>query len=101
MLAPKIENHNNQFTKVVLFARIPFDLTSKEERIRTCHMQACLAYVNFGTIMNADIRQVFVLEESDKVKSSRIIKDTLEAGLIKPVDSETAPRYMKYIPHWA
>lgn len=100
MLAPKIENQNNQFTKVVLFAKLPFDLTSKEDRIRTCYMQACLAYVNFGTITNADIRKVFGLQESDKVKSSRIIKDTLEAGLIKPVDPETAPRYMKYIPYW-
>lgn len=101
MLAPKIENQNNQFTKVVLFAKLPFELTSKEDRIRTCYMQACLAYVNFGAITNADIRRVFGLEESDKVKSSRIIKDTLAAGLIKPVDPETAPRYMKYIPHWA
>ena len=33
MLAPKIENQNNQFTKVVLFAKVPFDLTSKEDRI--------------------------------------------------------------------
>ena len=64
-------------------------------------MQACLAYVNYGAITNADIRQVFGLEDSDKVKVSRIIKDTVAAGLIKPVDPDTAPRYMKYIPHWA
>ena len=101
MLAPKIENQNNQFTKVVLFAKVPFDLTSKEDRIRTCYMQACLAYVNFDAVTNSDIRQVFGLGESDKVKSSRIIKDTVAAGLIKPVDPNTAPRYMKYIPHWA
>ena len=25
---------------------MPFDLTTKEDRIRTCYMQACLAYVN-------------------------------------------------------
>lgn len=64
-------------------------------------MQAYLAYVNLGAITNADIRQIFGLEESDKVKSSRIIKDTLAKGLIKSVDLETTPRYMKYIPHWA
>lgn len=77
-----------------------FELTSKEDRVRTCYMQACLAYVNFSTITNADIRQVFGLEETDKVKGSRIIKDTLTAGLIKPVDPETAPRYMRYVPYW-
>ncbi len=101
MLAPKIENQSNQFTKVILFAKVPFELTSKEDRIRTCYMQACFAYVNFDTITNADVREIFGLGENEKVKSSRIIKDTVEAGLIKPVDPETAPRYMKYIPHWA
>ncbi len=39
--------------------------------------------------------------DKDKYKASRIIKDTLEAKLIKPVDENTAPRYMKYIPFWA
>ena len=101
MLAPKVENQSNQFTKAVLFAKIPFELTTKDDRIRTCYMQSCLAYVNFETISNSDVREIFGLDEKEKVKSSRIIKDTLETGLIKPVDPNTAPRYMKYIPHWA
>ena len=101
MLAPRVENQNNQFTKAVIFAKVPFDITTKEDRIRTCYMQACLAYVKFGTISNADIRGVFGLEDKDKVKVSRIIKDTVDAGLIKPLDPNTAPRYMKYVPYWA
>ena len=101
LLAPLIINQNNQFTKVVLFAKVPFDLTTKEDRVRTCYMQACLAYVNFGSIGNSDIRDLFDLADSEKVKASRIIKDTVSAGLIKPLDVETAPRYMKYIPFWA
>lgn len=47
LLAPRIENQNNQFTKAILFAKVPFELTTKEDRMRTCYMQACLAYVNF------------------------------------------------------
>lgn len=101
MLAPRIENQENRFTKVVLFAKLPFDITPKEENVNTCYMQACLAYVNFGAISNSDIRNIFGLAESDKVKASRIIKDTLEEKLIKPVDKNTAPRHMKYIPAWA
>lgn len=46
MLAPRIENQDNQFTKVALFSKIPFDVIPKEEKIRTCYMHACLAYVN-------------------------------------------------------
>jgi predicted HTH transcriptional regulator len=101
MLAPRIENQSNQFTKVVLFAKIPFNLTTKEDRIRTCYMQACLAYISFSAIGNIDIRIIFGIEEKEKYKASRVIKDTLEAGLIKPIDEKAAPRYMKYIPHWA
>ncbi len=101
LLAPMIINQSNQFTKTVLFSKIPFDLITKEDRIRTCYMQSCLAYVEFNSISNADIRELFDLDDKDKVKASRIIKDTLIAGLIKPLDPETAPRYMKYIPIWA
>lgn len=51
--------------------------------------------------IEADVRVLFDLPESDKVKASRIIKDTIEAGLIKPVDPDISPRYMRYIPFWA
>lgn len=101
LLAPRIENQNNQFTKAVLFAKIPFNMTTKEDRIRTCYMQACLAYVNYEAINNTDIRNLFGLSIKESYKASRIIKDTVEARLLRPLDDTTAPRYMKYIPYWA
>ncbi len=101
LLAPRIENQNNQFTKAVLFAKIPFELTKKEDRVRTCYMQACLAYVNYEGINNTNIRNLFGLSLKESYKASRIIKDTIEANLIRPLDESTAPRYMKYIPYWA
>ena len=101
LLAPKIENQNNQFTKVTLYAKIPFDLTTKEDRIRTCYMLACYAFVTSSVIANSNVRTAFGLQEKDKVKASRIIRDTVEAKKIKPVDPQTAPRYMKYVPFWA
>ena len=101
LLAPKIENQNNQFTKVTLYSRIPFNLTTKEDRTRTCYMLACLAFVTSEAITNSDVRMAFGLEGTDKVKASRVIRDTVDAKLIKPVDPNTAPRYMKYVPFWA
>ena len=80
---------------------LPISVTTKEDRVRTCYMQACVAYINFGTIGNVDDRMIFGLQVKEKYKASRIIKDTVEAGLIKAVDESTAPRYLKYIPHWA
>ena len=47
------------------------------------------------------ISGIFSLDEKEKYKVSRIIKDTIEAKLIKPVDPDTAPRYMRYVPFWA
>ena len=101
LLAPRIENQNNQFTKAVLFAKVPFELTTKEDRIRTCYMQACLAYVNYEAINNTDIRNLFGLTSKESYKASRIIKDTIDAQLVRPIDEATAPRYMKYVPYWA
>lgn len=101
MLAPKIENQSDKFTKVTLYQKAPFDLISKEDRIRTCYMQACFVCVNGESITNNIVRELFGISDEEKYKASRIIKDTVEAKLIKPVDENTAPRYMKYIPFWA
>ena len=101
MLAPKIENQSDKFTRVTLFLKVPFDLISKEDRVRTCYMQTCFLYVNGEAISNNSVRELFGIDEKDKYKASRIIKDTLEAKFIKPVNENTAPRYMKYIPFWA
>ena len=101
MPAPRVENQNNQFTKAVLMVKTPFDMMSKGDKVRTCYMQACLAFVSYSAISNADIRTLFRLSDLEMSKASRIIKETIGEGLIKPLDSNTAPRYMKYIPFWA
>ena len=76
-------------------------MMTKEDRVRTCYMLACLAFVTSEAVTNASVRNAFGLDEKDKVKASRIIRDTLDAKLIKPMDPDTAPRYMKYVPYWA
>ena len=101
MPAPKVENQNNQFTKAVLLAGMPFDMMAKEDKIWTCYMRACLAFVSHQAISNADIRNLFGLSSKELAKTSRIIKETVERGYIKPLEPDTAPRYMKYIPFWA
>ena len=101
LIAPKVINQDDQFTKATLYSKVPFNLITRDDKIWTCYMSACLAYVNSGTISNTDVREIFGLEDNQKAKASRIIKDTTEKGWIKPVDKDTAPRYMRYIPYWA
>ena len=69
--------------------------------MRTCYMQACLAYVNFKGISNSDIRKIFGLGEKEKAKVSRLLASAVEGGYIKVMDPDTAPRYKKYISYWA
>lgn len=59
------------------------------------------AFVTSDAVMNTDISSAFGLDEKDKVKASCIIRDIVDAKLIKPMDPETAPRNMKYVPYWA
>ena len=101
LIAPAIQGQGTQFTKVALFSRTPFELTTKDDRIRTCYMQACLAYVRFSTIANADVRETFGLPPEKKAAATRVIRDCLAAGLIKPVDPSAAPKNMRYVPFWA
>ena len=90
-----------EHTKVILYAYKPLKQMSKEERVRACYLHACLRAVNGGKISNASLRERFGIESKDASLSSRIIKDTIEAGLIKPFAPDTAPRYMSYLPYWA
>ena len=43
--APRVGQQQGRFTRATIFSKVPFDLTSKEDRVRTCYMQACLASV--------------------------------------------------------
>ena len=90
------ESHPVVFKKTLLqTANAPvihrFEMTSKEDRVRTSYMLACLSFVTSGAIANYDVRAVFGLDQKCKAKASRMIRDTQEANLIKPVDPETAP----------
>lgn len=50
-------------------------------------------YINGEAINNNTIRELFNISDKYKYKASRIIKDTIDAELIKLVDKNTAPRY--------
>ena len=54
-------------------------------------MHACFAYINGESITNNTIRSLFGIDDNNKYKASRVIKDTIESNLIKPVDENTAP----------
>ncbi|USG65137.1 hypothetical protein NDK47_23940 [Brevibacillus ruminantium] len=88
-------------TRITLFTHKPFHEMEREEKIHACYLHASLKYVTKEYMTNASLRQRFGKEDRDISIISRVIRDALNEGKIKPLDPDTAPRYMKYIPFWA
>lgn len=98
--APIIEITEDH-TKVILFAHVPFKDMSKEDKVRACYLHSCLKYVTRDFMTNSTLRERFGLDDKDISIVSRIIKDAVDADMIKALDPNTAPRYLKYVPFWA
>ena len=98
--APKIELYEDS-TRVVLFSEIPFSAISIEDKLWACYLHACIRQVEGEQLTNSSLRERFGLKDSSAGSISRLIKEAVSMKLIKPLDSSTAPRYMKYIPIWA
>ncbi|MCC6326343.1 MAG: putative DNA binding domain-containing protein [Candidatus Brocadia sp.] len=92
------ENH----TKVVLYAPRPFGKMEKEEKVRACYQHCCLKYVSGSKMSNQSIRERFNIGEKNYPVASKIIRDTLDANLIKLASPGSKSRkHATYIPFWA
>lgn len=72
-----------------------------EDKLWACYLHACIRQVEGEQLTNSSLRERFGLKDSSAGSISRLIKEAVSMKLIKPLDSSTAPRYMKYIPIWA
>lgn len=88
-------------TRAVLFAHRPFKKMDKEDRIRACYLHACLRHVNRDYMTNASLRDRFAIDPRNSAVASRIIRDTVDAGLIRIFDPGANRKYFKYVPWWA
>jgi ATP-dependent DNA helicase RecG len=94
----ELEKH----TKVILYAYKKLSAMDREDKIRACYQHCCLRYVSNDHMTNQSLRDRFKIENQNAAIASRIIGDTMEAGLIKPEDPENKSRkYTRYIPVWA
>lgn len=90
-----------EHTRVVLFAHRDFKDMDKEDRIRACYLHCCLRFVNREVMNSTSLRQRFRIEEQNKAQVSRIIKQTMDTGLIRLYDAETGVRSKRYVPFWS
>ena len=98
--APRISIYEES-TKVILLSSEKYSNMSQEDRLWTCYMHACIKEISQEQLTNQSLRKRFGVSTSSSGSISRLIKLAVEKNLIKPLDPDTAPRYMKYIPIWA
>jgi predicted HTH transcriptional regulator len=99
--APNFIESDN-FLKVIIYAYKTLRQMDKEDKIRACYQHCCLKYVSNELMTNQSLRERFKIEERNYSIVSRIIADTINAGLVKDYDpTSKSKRFAKYIPFWA
>lgn len=97
--APRIHTYMDS-TKVTLFSSLAFANIPSEDKRWSTYLHACLKYIEGDALTNTSLRERFGLKTTSSGQISRLIKDVINQGLLKPLDPNTAPRYMRYIPKW-
>jgi len=89
-------------TKVILYSYKTLNQMDKKDKIRACYQHSCLKHVSNDKMTNQSLRERFKIESKNAATASRIIKEALNAKVIKEDDLESNSRkYKKYIPFWA
>lgn len=88
-------------TRAVLFAHRPLRDMDRSDRVRACYLHACLRRVNRKFMTNCSLRERFGIEAKNSAIASRIIRDAVEAGLVRLLDPGMSRKYAKYVPFWA
>jgi len=88
--------------KVTLYSKLELREMDSKDKIRACYQHSCLCYVSNEKMSNQSLRKRFMIDSKNSSIVSRIIKDSLNAGVIKEDDPESNSRkFKKYSPYWA
>lgn len=97
--APVWELPDNS-VRAVLFAHREFREMDKASRVHACYLHACLRHVMRDPMTNTTLRERFGIEAKNSAMASRIIRDALDAGVIKPY-GDLRGKHGSYVPYWA
>lgn len=100
-LPAPIFEQTDKHTRVILFSHKTYKEMDGEDRIRSCYFHCCLKYVNREPMNNASVRDRFKIDEKNSAMASKVIKATVDRGLIKLHDSNANRRQWRYVPIWA
>lgn len=86
----------DNYTRVVLYSPKSLRQMSKPDKIRACYQHCCLKYVSGDYMSNQSLRERFDIDKKNYSIVSRLIKETIDAGLILEYDNSRM-----YVPFWA
>ena len=100
--APQAECDEDMGTKVTLFGGRAYQRMTKAERKNAVYWHACLLYAQGESMSNQTLRERFGLDSSRRntVAMSRLIRESVNDGLIREEDEEAPDKLRRYIPHW-
>ena len=88
--------------KVTLFGPRPFADMTQVERLAACYQHAVLRYHSNSVMTNSSLRERLRLTERQRRTATNLIRDAIDAGLIKSADPDsTSLRFSEYVPAWA
>jgi len=88
------------FTRVTMFAPKTLRQMSREDKIRACYQHCCLLYVAGEKMMNETLRKRLAIDDKNYSTASRIITETVNAGLIRLDENSKSKKFAQYIPAW-
>lgn len=91
----------NGWSRAILFAHKDLREMDRVERVHACYLHASLRREQREPMTNTSLRERFGIEEHNASTASRIIRDALDAGMIKAYDPDQAKRNSRYLPFWA
>lgn len=91
----------SRHTTVVLSRYKGLGKLAPDERVQAVYQHCCLRFVTNQITNNESIRERFKIEKQNSAQASRLLREALEAGRIKPVNPNVGTKLMRYVPYWA
>ncbi len=89
------------FTKATMFAPGKLSEMDSKDRIRACYQHACLRFVTGKRMTNSSLRERLAIDDENAAQASRLIRDSVKAGLVRLYDPDSRRKNASYLPFWA
>jgi predicted HTH transcriptional regulator len=99
-LPPPLVKVLGDSTVVTMFGPRKFADMTAEERIRGCYQHASLGVERSSFMSNSSLRKRFKLSDKQYPQVSKVIRESTEAGLIRPLSETQSNKNAKYVPYW-